>query len=140
MRKIDFNCFTHFYVALLLVLSTHLSAQPGSTPTSAVDLLTDQIDILEGEVAQLPQQAQLSLTQAAGQPDLYGEAEKLLETIETANQAQEKVERMEELLDIMNLSASIDIREGIYTHAEINAIKAQVQQQIDAAKAKAREA
>ncbi len=115
-------------------------AQPGSTPTSAIDLLSDQIDDLGQNVGQNTQQAELSLVQSQGAPDLLGEIEKLLEAIETANKARTDAETMEGVLEQMSLAGAIDVNANILTQAQADAIKAGAQEKVDDAKTQAENA
>ncbi len=123
-------------VAAFLVLayagSSH--AQPGSTPSPATDFLADQIEDLGQDVEQNTQQAELSLAQSQGAADVLGEAQKLLEAIEKANQAQEDAKDMAALLDLMSLAAVVDTLENTHTPAEIDAIKAMAQDKVDEAR------
>ena len=115
-------------------------AQPGSTPTSAIDLLSDQINDLGQNVDQNTQQAELSLAQSQGAPDLLGEIEKLLEAIEAANKAQSDAETMEGILEQMALAGAIDVNANILTQAQADAIKAGAQDTVDDAKTEAEKA
>ena len=136
MRRIS-----HAMVALLILgYAAGSQAQPSGTPSPATDFLADQIDDLGQDVEQNTQQAELSLAQSQGADDLLGEAEKLLEAIEKANQAQEDAKDMEDLLDMMSIAAVVDILENTHTPEEIDAIKARARDKVDEARGVARRA